>query len=199
MVRREEGPVVRCGATRFATQISAKSIQRNRVSVAAVPMWCLFGRARVFVWSARFNNGLVGATEHALHRLKIEPLPRVSRANPDGNTLLIISPSFVVLPWPGRGTQDNGWPQRPSLCGFLERTRAALPSRLGTWPETRTLAVHFQPGGPADGIDSQAQGVAAIGVWRPGRMCTIEDENAAAALAAEGIHPPSQRGTTPYW
>jgi len=59
MVRREEGPVVRCGATRFATQISAKSIQRNRVSVAAVPMWCLFGRARVFVWSARQSDGNV--------------------------------------------------------------------------------------------------------------------------------------------
>ena len=34
MVRREEGPIVRCGATRFATQFSVKSIQ------------CLFGRTQ---------------------------------------------------------------------------------------------------------------------------------------------------------
>jgi hypothetical protein len=30
--------------------------------------------------------------------------------------------------------------------------------------------------------------------------CTLEDEREAAeALAAEGIHPPSPSGTTPYW
>jgi hypothetical protein len=30
--------------------------------------------------------------------------------------------------------------------------------------------------------------------------CTIEDERKAVeALAAEGIHPPSSAGTTPYW
>jgi hypothetical protein len=30
--------------------------------------------------------------------------------------------------------------------------------------------------------------------------CTLEDEREAVeALAAEGIHPPSPSGTTPYW